>query len=221
MPQRSTRAVIWDMDGVLADTAPYHFAAWQTFWQKRGIPFTDEDFKHTFGLRNDGIIRYVLKRVITPAETDEMAKEKEDSFRKLAKGKIQPLPGAVSLVKRLDKAGFKTALASSTPVENIRLVLTSLGIDGCFQAIVSGDEVAEGKPSPQSFLLAAEKLGVRPADCIVIEDAVAGVTAAKRARMRCLAVTNTHPRDSLAEADLIVASLEEVTVRDLKQLLVS
>lgn len=103
-------------------------------------------------------------------------------------------------------------------MENIRLVTQALGIEDYFQVIVSGREVKEGKPSPQGFLLAAERLGVRPEDCIVIEDSIAGVSAAKSGGMRCVAVTTTNPGTRLAEADLVVSSLEEVTVSDLERL---
>ena len=106
-------------------------------------------------------------------------------------------------------------------MENIRLVTRSLDIIDYFHAIVSGREVMEGKPSPQVFLLAAQKLGVMPQNCIVIEDAVAGVTAAKRAGMHCIAVTNTHPEKSLAQADLVVGTLEVVKIDDLAQVLES
>ena len=111
------------------------------------------------------------------------------------------------------------ALASSAPVENIQLVISSLGISDLFLAIITGRDVAEGKPSPQGFLLAAQRLGVRPKDCIVIEDAIAGIAAAKRAGMHSLAVTNTHPRMSLSEADFIVDTLEAVSMNDLERLL--
>jgi len=103
-------------------------------------------------------------------------------------------------------------------MENIRLILGGLGLEGYFQAIVYGREVTEGKPSPQGYLLAAQKLGVEPQNCIVIEDAVAGVTGAKRAGMHCIAVTNTHPPESLSEADLIVDSLEKISLEDLNRL---
>ena len=122
-------------------------------------------------------------------------------------------------MKSLSEHGIKVALASSAPIENIRLVTQSLGINDYFQAIVSGRDVAEGKPSPQVFLLAAQKLGVEPKHCIVIEDAIAGVSACKRAGMRCIAVTNTHPRESLTEADHIVDTLEAVSVHDLEELI--
>ena len=213
------KAVIWDMDGVIADTAPYHFKAWQEVFQKRGVSFTEEDFRRNFGQRNDTIIRNVLGKGLSPSQIDTIAGEKEENFRQRVRQHIKPLPGAIKLLKSLREHGFKIALASSAPIENIRLVTQGLDINNCFHAIVSGREVKEGKPSPQGFLLAAKKLGVAPENCIVVEDAVAGVTAAKRAGMCCLAVTNTHPKTSLIEADLIVDTLKAVTVSDLKQLL--
>ena len=219
MPRSETKAVIWDMDGVIADTAPYHFKAWQKTFQKRGVNFTQDDFKHYFGQRNDTIIRNTLGGQISQSEVDATASEKERTYRKFVKQNIKPLPGAIRLIRSLSEHGFKIALASSAPIENIRLVTQGLGIENCFQAIVTGRDVAEGKPSPQGFLLAAQKLGVEPRNCVVIEDAIAGVAACKRAGAHCIAVTNTHPRESLAEADLIVDTLEEVNFSDLERLI--
>jgi beta-phosphoglucomutase family hydrolase len=213
------QAVIWDMDGVIADTALYHFEAWQEVFQKRGVSFTEDDFRRNFGQRNDTIIRNVLGAGLPPSEVDIIAGEKEEYFRQKVRQKIEPLPGAIELIELLKEHFFSMALASSAPIENIWLIIRSLDINNCFHAIVSGREVKEGKPSPQGFLLAAEKLGVAPENCIVVEDAVAGVTAAKRAGMHCLAVTNTHPRVSLKEADLIVDTLGAVSVSDLEGLL--
>ncbi|MDD5509699.1 MAG: HAD family phosphatase [Dehalococcoidales bacterium] len=214
-----TRAVIWDMDGVIADTAPYHFKAWQEVFRKRGVTITEDDFKRNFGQRNDRITRIVLGTDISPDELESVATEKEESFRNRAKNHLKPLPGAVELIKSLKEYGFLQALGSSAPPENVRLITRELKIESLFQVIVSGREVKEGKPSPLGFLLAAEKLGVEPKDCIVIEDAIAGVAAARKAGMHCLAVTNTNPRTSLKGADLIVDSLKEVTPGDLESLL--
>jgi len=219
MSGSKTKAVIWDMDGVIADTAPYHFKAWQHIFQTKGVDFTEHDFRRKFGQRNDTIIRDTLGKDISQSEIDVTASEKEENYRQRVRQNIKPLPGAIELIKSLRENGFAVALASSAPIENIRLVMRGLGIEDSFQAIVSGREVKEGKPSPQGFLLAAEKLGVEPKDCIVVEDAVAGVTAAKRAGMHCIAVTNTHPRESLTEADLVVGTLEAVSMSDLERLL--
>jgi beta-phosphoglucomutase family hydrolase len=213
------KAVIWDMDGVIADTSPYHFRAWREVFLKRGVELIQESFKKNFGKRNDTIIRNTLGDGISAAEIESISTDKEMIFRSLARNNVKPLPGVKALIKTLGESGFKQALGSSAPLENIRLVIGSLGIADAFQGIVSGEEVAEGKPDPQGFLLAARKVAVEPEDCVVIEDAVAGITAAKRAGMGCLAVTNTHPRESLAKADLVVDNLEEVTPSDLEKLL--
>jgi beta-phosphoglucomutase len=214
-------AVIWDMDGVLADTAPYHLLAWRETFAKRGINFTEEDFNRSFGIRNDTIIKNVLGEQTTEAEIDTIAHEKEATFRRIIGKDIKPLPGALKLLKALDERGIKMAIASSTPIENVRLIVGSLGIGKYFQAVITDRDVTEGKPSPQVFLLAAQRLGAEPKNCIVFEDAVAGVKAAKRADMYCVAITSSHPREKLKQADLVVDTLEELTVKDLENLLKS
>lgn len=212
MPDAKLEAVIWDLDGVIADTGSYHFRAWQQVFSKRGVSFTEEDFRYRFGQRNDEIIRGALGANIAPGELEIIAREKEETLRRLIAGNVKPLPGAIELIRSLRQNGLKVAIASSGPPENIQLMLRELGIEDCFQAIVSGREVAESKPSPQIFLRAARKLGVPPGNSVVMEDAVAGVAGAKRAGMKCVAVTSSHPGDSLKEADLIVATLEAVSI---------
>jgi beta-phosphoglucomutase family hydrolase len=214
-------AVIWDMDGVLADTAPHHLRAWQETFAKRGIDFTEADFERGFGVRNDAIIRNTLGEQTTDAEIEAIAREKEATFRRIIGSDIKPLPNVLELLRQLHDRGIRMAIASSTVIENIRLIIGSLGIEKYFKAVITGHDVTEGKPSPQVFLLAAQRLGVNPANSIVFEDAVAGVKAAKSAGMHCVAITSTHPREKLAEADLIVDSLEEVSVKDLEKLLKS
>lgn len=213
------KAVIWDMDGVIASTAPYHLKAWQEVFRKRGVEFTKRDFSRHFGQRNDSIIKSAMGEVISREEMETIADEKEKCFRRRLGKDIRPLPGVIELMGSLLRHGFKMALASSAPPENISLITRSLGIERLFHAIISGHEVPRGKPAPDVFLLAAERLGIEPARCIVVEDAVAGVQAAKRAGMSCLAVTNTHTRDRLLEADLVVDSLADVGVDDLENLL--
>ncbi|MCJ7426398.1 MAG: HAD family phosphatase [Dehalococcoidales bacterium] len=214
-------AVIWDMDGVLADTASHHLLAWQETFAKRGINFTEADFKRSFGIRNDAIIKNTLGEQTTEAEIETIAREKEATFRRIIGKDVKPLPGALELLQTLDERGVKMAIASSTTIENIRLIIGSLGIKKYFKAVITGHDVTEGKPSPQVFLLAAKRLGAEPKNCIVFEDAVAGVKAAKSAGMYCVAVANTHSRESLREADLVVETLEMVTVNDLEGLVLS
>jgi beta-phosphoglucomutase family hydrolase len=213
------KAVIWDMDGVIANTAPYHFRAWRELFRRRGARYTEDDFRRNFGKRNDAIIRNVLGSQVPSREMEAIAAEKEELFRRRAGSRIKPLAGAIGLIRALGEHGFAQAIGSSAPLENIELVTRKLGIADLFRVIVSGREVAEGKPSPQVFLLAAQRLGAKPQDCVVIEDAVAGVSAAKRAGMSCIAVTNTSPKTELTGADLIVDTLEGLTVAKLGGLL--
>jgi HAD superfamily hydrolase (TIGR01509 family) len=152
------------------------------------------------------------------SELEKITERKQGIYRRSVADNIRPMPGAVALIKSLKRQGIKTAIASSAVPANIDVILRGLGIEKDFQAIVPGTEVAEGKPSPLIFQLAAVKLGVKPGNCVVIEDAIAGVAAAKSAGMKCLAVTNSHPGQSLKKADLIVDSLEKVDVNILKAL---
>lgn len=219
LPVRAARGLIWDLDGVIADTASFHFRAWRELAKDRGIAFSEADFKQTFGKRNPEIIAEKFGTDIPTAEAETLAQRKETTFRKLAGESVEPFPGAKELMLSAKKAGWKMALASSTPVENIELVTRALGIGDLFDAVVSDRDVVRGKPDPEAFLLAAERLGVPPGKCIVIEDAVAGVEGAKNAGMKCVAVTNTHPAARLQEADKIVGTLEMVTVDMLESLL--
>jgi len=206
-----TKAVLWDLDGVLVDTAPFHFQAWQELFRSVGKGFADGDFRRTFGLRNDAILRDILGELM-PAEEARLARRKEELYRARAEGRVKAMPGAIGLLRRLKQEGRKTAIVSSAPRENVRVLLRSLGLEEMFEAVVAEEDAPRGKPDPQGFLLAAEKLGVAPAECVVIEDAPGGVEAAKRAGMRCIGVTTSRPRGALTSADLVVDSLEEAAV---------
>jgi beta-phosphoglucomutase len=215
MSDTKFQAVLWDLDGVIADTGSYHFRAWQKVFSQIGINFTEEHFIKHFGQRNDTIIRDMVNENISREDLEAIAEKKEIAYRRLVAGNIEALPGAVELLASLHECQIKSAIASSAPPENVRIITEGLGIDKYFDAVACGREVNEGKPSPQIFLLAAKKLKVEPAGCVVIEDAVAGITGAKRAGMKCVAVANSHPGDELQEADIIVTSLEAVSVADL------
>jgi tRNA threonylcarbamoyl adenosine modification protein YeaZ len=217
--RKQQRAVIWDMDGVMVDSAACHFKAWQAAFKKRGIDYTEEDFRHGFGQRNDNIISTILGANANPEVIEAIAAEKEAGFRRRIGRRIEPLPGVATLMRSLAGKGYKMAVASSAPLKNIDLIIKGLKLEGCCPVIISERDVTRGKPDPQAFLMAAERLGVKPQNCLVIEDAVAGVAAAGRAGMAAIAVTNTHPAESLEQADLIVASLEEVTAAVIDKLI--
>jgi beta-phosphoglucomutase len=219
MTHNKSGAVLWDMDGVIVDSGLYHMRSWQETFHQTGITFTEENFKHVFGMRNDEIIKNMLGKDFTQEKFETIAHAKEIAFRRLIKGNVKALPGARKILEVLNKIGFAQALVSSTPRENIELITNELNIKHYFRVIISGYDVTEGKPSPQGYLLAARRLGIKPENCVVIEDAVAGVKSAKNGGMRCIAVTNTHPSSSLVDADLIVSSLDEVSIKAIKNIL--
>jgi HAD superfamily hydrolase (TIGR01509 family) len=213
IPNGSRKAVLWDMDGTIVDSSCYHRQAWRDTFQRQGIEFTDEAYQFTLGRRNDEIIRRYFSPGLSQQEVDLIAGQKEEYFRKYIKGNIRPFPFVSEMIKSLAAAEFRLAVVSSATIENIRLITEELSIGTFFDLFITGKDVAVGKPSPLGYLTAAERLSVAPQQCIVIEDAAAGVSAAKRGGMYCIAVTNTCPKEALAEADIVVNRLDEINIR--------
>ena len=211
------QAVIWDLDGVILDSADEHRRAWQRLAREEGIPMTDADFWATFGKRNDDIFASLWGN-LPPAQVKILSDRKELYFRELIRESAAPLPGAIELMSELRDAHFDQALASSTPVENIDLIADVLGLKRYFSILVSGETVAKGKPAPDIFLKAAAVLHMHPSVCLVIEDAVAGVEAAHAAGMRCIAVAGNRDLPGLRKAELTARDLTEVDVRRIQQL---
>src|SRR5947209_6995338 len=211
------QAVIWDLDGVIIDSANDHRLAWQRLAREEGIQMTDENFWATFGRRNDDIFA-TLWGHLSPEEAKTLADRKEAYFRELIRENAAPLPGAMELMSELHAAGFRQALASSTPIENIEVISEVLGLKRYLSVLVSGETVPRGKPAPDTFLAAAKALDVQPEYCVVIEDAVAGVEAAHAAGMRCIAVAGNRDLPGLRRAELMVKTLEEVDVEAVRAL---
>ncbi len=212
------QAVIWDLDGVVLDSANEHLRAWRQLAQDDGIVFTDENFHATFGRRNADIIPLYWK-VTSDEHLQNLADRKEVYFRQFIRETAAFLPGAEDLMRELHEAGFAQALASSAPVANIELISELLGLERYLTALVSGEMVAHGKPAPNIFLQAAQALNTSPDESIVIEDAVAGVQAAHNAGMRCIAVAGERDLPGLRVAELMVKDLTMVHVEDVHTLL--
>ncbi|MGQ9567571.1 MAG: HAD family hydrolase [Anaerolineae bacterium] len=211
-------AVIWDMDGVLVDSGEAHYAAWTRLFQEEGIPYSREQFLQTFGQRNDRILRTLLGPDLPEERLRELDARKEAYYRQLIPSRVRLLPGAGELLHALQEAGARQAVGSSGPRANVEATLAALGLRPFFQALVAAEDVAEGKPAPDVFLVAAERLGVPPRRCVVLEDAAVGVQAALAAGMRCLAVATTRPPKELSAAHRVVASLLEVRAEDLHRM---
>ncbi len=210
--------VIFDMDGVLVDSADAHLKSFQQLARENGKEITEAQFAKTFGRQNRDIIPVLI------GETDEaavnlLADRKEAIYRDLVRDNMPVVDGAVSLIGALHSRGAKLAVGSSGPLPNIELVLQSLGVSEKMDAIVSGDDVTRGKPHPDVFIQSCERLGLSADHCIVIEDAPAGIQAAKAAGARAVAVMIHHNKDAFPEADLVVKRLGELTVDHLLSLI--
>ena len=215
----STRAVLWDMDGVLVDTGEFHYEAWCEVMAEHGVEFTREFHRKTFGMNNAGILSQLLGEQLTPELLSEIGARKEARFRAAVQGYAKPLPGVSTWLDRLQRAGFRQGIASSAPMANIDVLIDDLGLRNFFDEIGSGVDMP-GKPEPVLFLTVAERLGVSPEFCVVVEDAVAGVEAARRAGMQCIAVTSTSDAESLSAADIVVDRLDALPVHVFERLLI-
>lgn len=208
---------LWDMDGVLVDTGPFHFDSWKEVLENYPIPFSEELFRQTFGMNNFGVISTLCGKSPTQEVVEEIANRKEEVFRNKICGHVSLLPGVHHWLEYFKELGIQQAVASSAPQANIDALLDELNIRKYFRAIVSGERMP-GKPDPSVFLAAAKLCQVLPGDCVVIEDAVAGVEAAIQGGMKCIAVTTTNPAKLLQKAGRIVSSLEELLEEDIKSL---
>jgi beta-phosphoglucomutase len=208
---RRQLAVIFDMDGVLVDSYQAHFQSWLALARECGFQFTQRQFAATFGRTSRDIIACLWGEGLSDRRVAEMDARKEALYRQIISRDFPAMEGARELVLALHQAGFKLAVGSSGPPENVQVTMAGLGLGECFSATVTGREVTRGKPDPQVFLLAAERLAVPPDACAVVEDAPAGVEAARRAGMAAIALTGTAPRHKLAHADLVIDSLKELS----------
>ena len=203
--------VIFDLDGLLADTERLHQQAYQAAFARFGATLTAADYAAHWIRRGRGIEDYVGERGLH-LDADRVRETKSVLYRQLVESSVQPMPGAVALLEHL--AGRKTlALASSAYPDAVRSVIGALAMTPYFAVIATRGDVERIKPFPDLFLYVATRLGVPPQDCVVLEDAEKGVVAARAAGMACIAVPNEHTRDNdFSQATLVLPSLAEVTL---------
>jgi len=183
------RAVLWDLDGTLVDSRDQHWRAWRSAMAAEGVTITEPQFLASFGQRNDAILTGWLGARATPDFIARVGEEKERRFRELVEREgATPLPGVAHWVQALAAAGWVQAIASSAPRLNVEVSYRALGMGDRFGAVVSAEDVRQGKPDPEVFLVAAARVGVPPGRCVVVEDAAAGIEAARRAGMQSIGV---------------------------------
>lgn len=211
------QVVIFDMDGVIVDSTKQDFKAWQKALNERGVLITFKDYQHFLGMKGVDIVKKFL-----PASSDSEARaiqdKKEQYFIQSVKEHgIKPIPGVLELIRTL-KPRYKLAVATSAPPEKLNIILKKLGLTSIFDALVNADEVTYGKPHPEIFLKAAQKLNLPPENCMVIEDAPNGVRAAKAGNFTCVAIMTTSSNEQLAGADYVIEKFSNFQFRWLESI---
>ncbi len=203
----SPRAVLWDLDGTLADSRTYHWRSWQEALGAVGVGVTVARFEASFGQRNDAILSVWLGPNADPELIRRVGEDKEARYRRMVETEgIEPLPGASEWVARLHHGGWRQAIASSAPRLNVEVMHRALRFGNHIQVLVAAEDVRLGKPEPDVFLAAADGLGVPPGRCVVVEDAGAGIEAARRAGMASIGVGPA----GVSGADLVVRHLTDL-----------
>jgi beta-phosphoglucomutase len=207
MTPARTRGVLWDLDGTLVDSGDYHWRSWREVMTAERFDLTYRQFLDSFGQRNDTILTKWLGDETPADDVRRIGDAKEARYRELAaQDGLIALPGAIEWVKALRAAGWVQAIASSAPRANVDVMIRAVGIAEDLDVVVSAEDVTAGKPDPQVFLAAARGLGLPPHRCVVVEDAAAGIEAARRGGMKSIGVSKTT---ELA-ADLFVRSLTDL-----------
>jgi len=211
-------AALFDWDGVIIDSSKHHEESWERLAREINRPLPEGHFQKSFGRKNEFIIPEMLQWTKEPAEIHRLSLRKEALYREVvAEWGVEALPGVCTWLDRLREAGVPCAIGSSTHRENIVLSLGMIGLADCFTAMVTSEDVQQGKPHPEVFLNAAMRLGADPVRCVVFEDALVGIAAARAGGMKVVAVATTHPPEELTAADAVIRRLDELSVSQLAQ----
>ena len=210
------RAVIFDMDGVLTDSEPLINEAAIAMFKEKGLDVQPEDFIPFVGAGEERYVGGVAEKYNFPLDPVAAKNRTYEIYFELVPHKLQAFPGVPELVESCRKAGLRVAVASSADGNKVRVNLQEIGLPiESWDAVITGERVEQKKPAPDIFLLAAQTLGVSPAECVVVEDAENGVQAARAAGMRCVGVAQTLPADHLGSADVVREKIADVQLSDL------
>jgi beta-phosphoglucomutase family hydrolase len=204
-------AIIFDMDGVLIDSGRFHLESWQRLAEENGIECSESLFWETFGQTNRQILPRLFERELREEELSRLGDRKEELYREIVAHQAEPMPGVPALIDGLVNRGWRIGIGSSGPRANVELIIDRFALGKIVSAFTSSEDVTHGKPDPEVFLKAAEKMGVDPKACVVVEDAIHGIEAAHRAGMKCIAITTTNPAEALSAADLVIETFEELS----------
>ena len=222
-------AVLFDMDGVICDTNPYHLKAWEKFAEKHQLNLEGKDLGYyIYGRTNRDALQLFMQdnafangNNFTQDQLTDLSEEKEALFRDIYRDHVELTGGLHKFLQELKEAGIPLALASNAPISNIDFILDATNTRSYFDAIVDATQVTKGKPDPQIYLRSAELLNVEPGNCIVMEDSTVGVEAGQKAGMKVVSITTTHTAEELSHTDLVISSFSELSINELKNLLLS
>lgn len=213
-------AVIFDMDGVICHTNPYHSLAFREFFSTRNLAPTDEEFaQHMFGKSNSYILSHFLERKIEGEELLQLEQEKEGLFRKIYESHVEPIDGLVEFINDLKSNGAKIGVATSAPYANLELILSKVAIRETLGSIMASEDVKKHKPDPEVYLTSAKNLGVSPDQCIVFEDSFSGISAALNAGMKVVGVLTSHTIEELPPCDLYINDYKDLSYDAISRLI--
>lgn len=205
-------AVIFDMDGVISHTNPYHADAFRVFFNNYNIAATEEEFQeHMYGKHNSYIFQHFFQKKLDDSEIKTLEEEKEGLFREIYKEHIQALPGFVELLNALKAENIKTGIATSAPEANLRLIAESLDLYNKMESIMYSELIVKHKPNPEIYLQTAKKLQIAPKNCLVFEDSSSGIKAAQAAGMEVCAVLTTHTKEQLPSCQWYIKDFQNLT----------
>ncbi|MBN2043043.1 MAG: HAD family phosphatase [Candidatus Aenigmarchaeota archaeon] len=211
--------IIFDMDGVLLDSVPQHRQAFAEVFRDVGVHVSNDDFREVSGMTTPDIIRNIAKKHGMEVDVEVMSEKKDKKALEKISKDMRIFDGVRDVVKNLRNNGFRIGFASSSDKSVIDHFMEKGGLKGMFDSVVMGIDLHRSKPDPEVFLLATEKMGSRPESSVVVEDARNGIIAAKRARMKCIAIKNDFIRpEDIKKADVIVNSIKEITPEMIRKL---
>jgi beta-phosphoglucomutase len=212
-------AVIFDMDGVICHTNPYHSMAFREFFSTRDLAPTDEEFaQHMFGKSNKYILTHFLKRPVEGEEFAALEEEKEGLFRKIYEPHVDPIKGFMTFFEDLVSNGVKLGVATSAPLANLELIFSKVNISSFLGSTLASENVKKHKPDPEVYLKSAENLGMLPEQCVVFEDSFSGVSAALNAGMRVVGVLTSHTKEELPPCTYYINDYSDLSFAKLKEL---
>lgn len=211
--------MIFDMDGVICHTNPFHSIAFQRFFAKRNLNPTEAEYQeHMYGKNNGYILSHFLGRKIEGNELAELEEEKESLFREIYKNEVVPIQGFMPFFETLKNDELLTAVATSAPKANLDLIINTLDISRLMNSQLASEDVSKHKPDPEVYLKSAQNLGVSPSNCLVFEDSFSGASAGLNAGMKVIGVLSSHSKEELPECHHYIENYLDLELSDIKRL---